>query len=178
MKSFTQYILEAKDNLRLNAVTVTYECSPIQDDKRDDVVVQAPDSYQEADLQQYINDLLLNELPSSQDYATKFFGNNDENIYDIYFEYDKFEHLDPKDDTEYDIEWDNDYSKSGKAEELGKFKLTNLKYVIKFDRFDMENVKDDDKISDYLQKIFDVTVSNTSNKYPIFIKNPQVTFER
>lgn len=179
MKSFQQYILEAQNNnIRLNSVTVTYECSPMNDDKRNDIIIQAPDSYQEADIQQYINDLLLNSLPSSQDYATKFFGVNDENIFDIYFEYDKFEHLDNEDKSEYDIEWNNDYSKSGKAEELGKFKLTNLKYIIKFDRFDMEGIKDDNKISSYLQEIFNVTVSNSSNQYPIFIKNPQVSFEK
>ena len=52
---------------------------------------------------------------------------------------------------------------------LEYFKLSNIKYIIEFDRFDMENVTDDD-VKDKLIDIFKSSESNNANKWPLEIK--------
>ena len=169
MKNLKTYILETNELYvyRLNEVTVTYDCNPKK------LTIQAPESYQESDIQQYLNDLILNNLPSGQDYSERFFGRNCDNIYDAYFEYDKFEHLDKESSKSkhniINIEWDPEYDiKTFNDDDIDIFRLTNLRYIIKFDRFDLVDV-DDDNVYDTLCKIFGVTVSNNVNQYPIEI---------
>jgi len=170
MKSITQYIYEAVENYRLNSVEVTYNVQP------EELILQAPETFQESDIQQYIDDMWLNQLPSSQDYSEKFFGKNNDNISDAYFEYDSFEHLsvEPKD---Y-IEWNSKYDvkKSGDDITLEYFKITNLKYHINFDRFDMVDV-DDDNVEEKLKDIFRTTESNKENEYPIEIQFDEDSLE-
>ena len=155
--------MEAVDIYRLNEVTATYFVQP------DEIILQAPETYDESDIQIYIGDRWLNELPSGKDYAKELFGVNGDSISDAYFEYDTFEHIDvePKD---Y-IEWDSKYdSKSSNDDiKLEYFKLKNIKYIIVFDRFDLTEV-DDDTAEDKLVDIFTAAESNTENEYPIEIK--------
>jgi len=162
MKCLTQYILEAVDVYRLNSVEATYIVQP------EEIILQAPETFQESDIQQYMDDMWLNSLPSSQDYSEHFFGKNNDNISDAHFEYDTFEHIDvePK---EY-IEWDSKYDvkKTGDDIKLEYFKIKNLKYIISFDRFDMVDVNDDN-VEEQLIKIFKSTESNDANEYPIEI---------
>ena len=164
MKTIVQYIKESSiSQYRLNSVIATYDVEP------QEIVLQAPETFQESDVQQYINDRWLNELPSSQDYAEKFFGKNNDNIIDARFEYDTFEHIDlePK---EY-IEWDSKYDvkKSNDDIKLDYFRIKNLRYIIEFDRFDMIDV-DDDSVEEKLIDIFRAAESNNENdQYPIEI---------
>ena len=162
MKSFVQFIKEAVEAYRLNEVEVTYNVQP------EEIILQAPETFQESDIQQYMDDMWLNSLPSSQDYSEQFFGKNCDNISDAHFEYDTFEHIDvePK---EY-IEWDSKYDvkKTGDDVKLEYFKIKNLKYIILFDRFDMIDVTDDN-VEEHLIKIFKATESNDANEYPIEI---------
>ena len=155
--------MEAVDIYRLNEVTATYFVQP------DEIILQAPETYDESDIQIYIGDRWLNELPSGKDYAKELFGINGDSISDAYFEYDTFEHIDvePKD---Y-IEWDSKYdSKSSNDDiKLEYFKLKNIKYIIVFDRFDLTEV-DDDTAEDKLVDIFTAAESNNENEYPIEIK--------
>ncbi len=51
---------------------------------------------------------------------------------------------------------------------LNYFKVTNLKYIIGFDRFDILN-GNKDNVENVLKEIFLATVSNDNNKYPIEI---------
>lgn len=170
MKSITQYIYEAVENYRLNSVEVTYNVQP------EELILQAPETFQESDIQQYIDDMWLNQLPSSQDYSEKFFGKNNDSISDAYFEYDSFEHLsvEPKD---Y-IEWNSKYDvkKTKDDIKLEYFKINNLKYHINFDRFDMVDV-DDDTIDEKLKDIFRVTQSSKENEYPIEIQFDEDSLE-
>ena len=165
MKDLIQFIKEAVEAYRLNEVEVTYIVQP------EEIILQAPETFQESDVQQYMDDMWLNQLPSSQDYSEQFFGKNFENINDVHFEYDTFEHIDlePK---EY-IEWDPKYDvkKSGDDVKLDYFKIKNLKYIIDFDRFDMVGVTDD-TVKEELIKIFKATESNKENEYPI-----EITFD-
>lgn len=165
MKSLIQYILEKSsvDIYRLTEVIATYFVQP------DEIILQAPETYDESDIQIYIDDLWINALPTNDEYSKKFFGINSDSIADVHFEYDTFEHIDvePK---EY-IEWDSKYDSKNSNDDvkLEYFKLKNLKYIITFDRFDMTDV-DDDTVKDKLIELFKSTESNDANKYPIEIK--------
>ena len=162
MKSITRYIIESVETYRLNSVEATFNVQP------EEIILQAPETYQESDIQQYMDDMWLNQLPSGQDYSEKFFGKNNDNIIDAHFEYDTFEHIDvePK---EY-IEWDPkfDVKKTKDDIKLDYFKIQNLKYIITFDRFDMVDVTDDD-VEQKLIDIFKAAESSKENEYPIEI---------
>ena len=162
MKSITRYIIESVETYRLNSVEATFNVQP------EEIILQAPETYQESDIQQYMDDMWLNQLPSGQDYSEKFFGKNNDNIIDAHFEYDTFEHIDvePK---EY-IEWDPkfDVKKTKDDIKLDYFKIQNLKYIITFDRFDMVDVTDDD-VEQKLIDIFKAAESSKANEYPIEI---------
>ena len=162
MKSIITYIKESVETYRLNEVEATYNVQP------EEIILQAPETFQESDIHQYIDDMWLNSLPSSQDYSEKFFGKNNDSISDAHFEYDTFEHIDvePK---EY-IEWDPkfDVKKSKDDVKLEYFKIKNLKYIITFDRFDMVDVTDDD-VEEKLIDVFKAAESSKANEYPIEI---------
>lgn len=167
MKSLIEFINESYELYRLNNVTIKYNVKP------ENFIIQAPETYQESDIQQYIDDKLLIELPSGVDHAEQFFGKNCDNIMDVYFEYDGFEHIseEKEKDYSYNLKWDSNYNKTNTNDEikLNLFKLKNLKYVIVFDRFDVLN-GNDDNIKRVLEEIFNATVSNNENKYPIEIE--------
>ena len=163
MKSIKQYILEAVEAYRLNNVDAKYKVEP------EVIILQAPETFQESDIQQYMDDMWLEKLPSNSDYSEKFFGKNNDSIYDVHFEYDIFEHMDiePKD---Y-IEWNSKYAdkKTNDDIKLDYFKIKNLKYIISFDRFDLVDV-DDDTVKEKLIDIFKAAESNNDNEWPIEIK--------
>ena len=170
MKGITQFILEAVDVYRLNSVEATYNVQP------EEIILQAPETFQESDIQQYMDDMWLNQLPSSQDYSEKFFGKNNDNISDVHFEYDTFEHIDiePRDYIEWDPKYD--VKKSGDDVKLDYFKIKNLKYIIDFDRFDMVDV-DDGNVEEKLIDIFRVAESSKENEYPIEIQFDEDSLE-
>jgi len=163
MKQLKIYIYEAVEQFRVNDLEVIYIVEP------EEIILQAPETFQESDIQQYIDDLWINSLPSGQDNSEKFFGKNNSNIIDAYFEYDTFEHMDvePKD---Y-IEWDSKYDTKNTNDEikLDYFRIKNLKYIITFDRFDLVDVKEDE-IDEKIKDIFRASESNDANEYPIEIK--------
>ena len=163
MKTLKNYIYESVEAYRLNYVKAEYDVQPTE------IILQAPETFQESDIQQYMDDRWLNQLPSGQDYSENFFGSNFENIIDVHFEYDTFEHIDvePK---EY-IEWDSKYDvkKTKDDVKLDYFKIKNLVYIIEFDRFDMVDTTDD-TVEDQLKDIFNAAESNDANEYPIEIK--------
>ena len=165
MKSILSYIKEALDVYRLNSVEATYLVQP------EEIILQAPETFQESDIQQYMDDMWLNALPSGQDYSEKFFGNNCDNIIDVHFEYDTFEHIniEPKDFIEWNSKFD--VKKTGDDVKLEYFKIKNLKYIITFDRFDLVDATDDN-VKELLLKIFKASESNDANEYPI-----EITFD-
>lgn len=171
MKSIIQYINESVENYRLNSVEVTYNVQP------EEIILQAPETFQESDIQQYIDDMWLNQLPSSQDYSEKFFGKNNDNISDVYFEYDSFEHLsvEPKEFVEWDSKYDVKKIKDDNIK-LEYFKIKDLKYHINFDRFDMVDV-DDDTIEEKLKDVFRASESSKENEYPIEIQFDEDSLE-
>lgn len=169
MKDLVKFIKESVNVYRLNKVIAEYLVQP------EELIFQAPETYSESDIQIYIEDKYLNEMPSYTEYADKFFGANADNIIDVHFEYDSFSHVDvePKDYIEWDSKYDSKISKDAKLE---YFKLSNIKYIIEFDRFDMENVTDDD-VKDKLIDIFKTSESNDANKWPLEIIFNEDTLE-
>ena len=163
MKPINRYIKESVEVYRLNEVEATYNVQP------EEIVLQAPETFQESDIQQYIDDMWLNALPSSQDYSEKFFGKNNDNISDVHFEYDTFEHIDiePKEYITWDPKFDANKTKDDVA--LEYIKIKNLKYIITFDRFDMVDV-DDNNVEEKLIDLFRATESSKVNEYPIEIQ--------
>ena len=161
MKSITKYIRESVETYRLNEIEATYNVQP------EEIILQAPETFQESDIQQYMDDMWLNSLPSSQDYSEKFFGKN--SISDAHFEYDTFEHIDvePKEYIEWDPKFDDKKTNDDEIK-LEYFKIKNLKYIITFDRFDMVDVTDDD-VEQKLIDIFKAAESSKVNEYPIEI---------
>ena len=162
MKSIIKYIRESVETYRLNEIEATYNVQP------EEIILQAPETFQESDIQQYMDDMWLNSLPSSQDYSEKFFGKNNDSISDAHFEYDTFEHIDvePKEYIEWDPKFDDKKTKDDVK--LEYFKIKNLKYIITFDRFDMVDVTDDD-VEQKLIDIFKAAESSKENEYPIEI---------
>ena len=163
MKTLKNYIYEAVEAYRLNYVKAEYDVQPTE------IILQAPETFQESDIQQYMDDRWLNQLPSGQDYSENFFGSNFENIIDAHFEYDTFEHIDvePKEYIEWDVKYD--VKKTKDDVKLDYFKIKNLVYIIEFDRFDMVDTTDD-TVDDQLKDIFNAAESNDANEYPIEIK--------
>lgn len=168
MKTLIQYIKEAVEEYRLNSVIAKYNVEP------EEIILEAPETYDESDIQIYMGDLWLEKLPSGPDYSEKFFGKNNDSINDVYFEYDTFEHMDvePKD---Y-IQWDAKYDKKTEGQKLDYFRIKNLKYVISFDRFDLVDATDDN-VKEILLKIFKVTDSSPENEFPIEIKFDEDSLE-
>ena len=172
MKSLKEYINnislnEDYETIHLNEVTAKYDVEP------DELYIQAPDTFQESDIQQYLDDRFLVNLPSGVDYADEFFRNNAGNIYDAYFEYRSFMHMHSgyKPSGKY-IEWDDKYAQNTTSEtKLDYFRINGLKYIISFDRFDiLDNDDSDENIQNTLNLIFKTTESNETNKYPLTIK--------
>lgn len=163
MKKLSTYIKEAYQAFQLNSVEVYYDCLPKE------IILECPETFQESDVQDYIGDRFLQDLPSNEKYAKKFFGSNDENIYDVYFKYDTFEHLPEDYNGKVDVKWDPEYGYNLPNNiVLNYFKLKNLKYYIKFDRFELLNNEDDYR--EILNQIFKASESNAINHYPIEIK--------
>lgn len=163
MKSLKQFIIENVNIYRLTEVIATYLVQPSE------IILQAPETFDESDIQIYMDDLWLNDLPSSDKLSKKIFGINGKSITDAHFEYDTFEHtnIEPKKYIEWDAKYD--YSSSNNEDvKLEYFVIKNLKYIISFDMFDLQDVNDDN-VQQKLEEIFKSAESNNYNKYPIEI---------
>lgn len=167
MKPLKTFILEELIEHNIKDLTVKYQVG-----ENDYLIVECPSSAQENDIVQYIDDVLLKEFPSSPENGERFFGDNMKLLNDAYFEYDKFEHIDNEHSDDYyiDIKFDERTfgRKVAKDDSLDIFKLTNIKYVLSFDEFNIQGETDD--IDEYLQQIFVATESNNDNEYPVELK--------
>ena len=74
MKDIVKFIKESVSVYRLNKVIAKYLVQPSE------LIFQAPETYSESDIQIYIGDKYLNEMPSYTEYAYNFFGINADNI--------------------------------------------------------------------------------------------------
>lgn len=166
MKSLKQYITEEYEQKSISNVKVIFDVKP------EEFYIKAPTTYSESDVQIYIGDVLLKELPSENRKYKNLLGKNLENINDAYFEYEKFEHMQDSDIDEFNLDWDKYYDEKVKEEDLDVFKITKLKYIILFDEFELldKSLNDSDDIKKTLDEIFHKLDSSNINKYPIDIE--------
>lgn len=165
MKSLTRYIKEdtTSEAIRFEDVIATYNVYPYT------IVLQAPETYSESDIQIYMTDRFFNNMPTADKCVERLFGANKDNIYDVRFEYETFEHLVDKPHDMF-IEWDSKYDENiPKDVILNYFKVNRLKYIIEFDKFDLTDTKIEDA-RQALVSIFKAAESNAYNIYDLEIK--------
>lgn len=175
MKTLSEYIRqnisEALENHSVENLSVTYKCD------KDAVFINCPETFQEDDIHQYIDDLLLEQMPSNQDIAKKYFRNNVKYINDAYFEYDSFQRLGYKKDL-VDITYDDDLGKDAPDNiKIVTFKLTNLRFKMLFTKFDIM-IDENDDVNETLDKIFDAYESNDYNDTDIVFKYDNCEFDQ
>ena len=177
MKTLKEFIKESlikeeNEEFSINNLVVRYDCPS-------SLFIQIPSKYSESDMQIYLDDELLDKLPGSSQLAKKFFGKNSENIIDAYFEYDSISQAMGK-EQKADLVWDDKYDSNIKdSSELTIYQISNLKYIIEFEKFSFDNTIDDTNVRETLENLLQTTVSNSINKYPIEISlnNSNITFD-
>lgn len=164
MKSLKQYILEEFKEFRVKDLVVNYFCMPNQEY----IKFHVPVSYSENDFLIYIGDKYFNDLPASDSNMQKYFGANANDIYDVLFEYDTYEKGVDGDSNcvEWDLNLDNRHNPEN--EEFVYVKVKGLRYVIRFDQFDMKDATTVDP-KGTLIKIFKSIEANNS-KFPLELK--------
>ena len=164
MKNLSQYIKEELEPKIVKNVKVIFDVLP------NPLVITAPETYSESDLQIYLGDVLYKELPAENEECKKLLGKNVDSINDAYFEYGKFEHIDDEyNEDEVNLKWDSYYDDKIKEDvKIDAFKLHDLKYIILFDEFELRDNSDDLKY--ILNSIFTKFDSSSINKYPVKIK--------
>lgn len=127
-------------------------------------VIEVPEDYTDDDINQYISDLLLESMPSDDDLAKEYFGANADNIIDARFEFEKKE--DAKDGLHctfgFDKSLDDNYK--GEQDNLKKYALENLRFIVDWSEFDVVNTSDDGLLYD-LWDVFRRTKSSNIVKY-------------
>lgn len=169
MKSILKYILEKEEDISIvRNLEVVYAVKP------EKFTIEVPNNYSESDMQIYLDDKTLNELPVSSDESKKMLDDNIKEISDAYFEYSGYNSSD-KPTNEISLEWDDNYDNNSNDNEKIYFTLKYLKYKIMFNSFKLSNVDED--IQEQLENIFKSLESNSNNKYPITIEFESVSFE-
>lgn len=127
-------------------------------------VIEVPEDYTDDDINQYISDLLLESMPSDDNLAKEYFGANADNIIDARFEFEKKE--DVKDGLHCTFEFDksSDDNYKGEQDNLKKYALENLRFIVDWSEFDVVNTSDDGLLYD-LWDIFKRTKSSNIVKY-------------
>lgn len=132
MKNLQQYICEALDSVILRDLTVKYDCP-------DEVFVQVPEKMSESDIQIYLDDTLLEKLPAEANQDA--FGKNTKQITDAYFEYEKMEAANGT-SQKADVLWDDHYNPAMNGVNMQVIRISGLKYIIVFDKFELNDVED------------------------------------
>lgn len=127
-------------------------------------VIEVPEDYTDDDINQYISDLLLESMPYDNNLAKEYFGANVDNIIDARFEFEKKE--DTKDGLHCTFEFDKslDDIYKGEQDNLKKYALENLRFIVDWSKFDVVNTSDDGLLYD-LWDIFKRTKSSNIVKY-------------
>ena len=161
-KSLVQFIKEGLNSLNILNLIVKYQVEP------EKIVCKAPVNYTEDKVIQYLQDLWFAQLPGGQENIEKIFGKNSDHLIDTYLEYDRFSHSKHEMKGDKLIDWnskmdpDNDH-------ELEYFLISNVKYCLSFESFELK-VNPGDDIEQIVEDIFKSYESNAMNEYPIEIK--------
>lgn len=163
IQTLKAYIFESEDveDVVIKDVNVQY----VGPEK---LYIQAPETYSESDIQIYIDDMFLKDMPGDETKAKEFFGTNAEHISDAYFSYDSMEQA-LGDDQKIDIEWNQRYDSTvSDDDKLLVLCISNIRYAMLFDEFKLLGIKP----SDTKYKLIDIlntANSNSTNKYPFEI---------
>lgn len=154
---------DSDETIRLNDLEVIWKVKDPENQKGI-FVIEVPEDYKDDDINQYISDLLLESMPSDDDLAKGYFGANADNIIDARFEFEKKE--DAKDGLHCTFDFDKplDDNYKGEQDNLKKYALENLKFIVDWSEFDVTNTSDDGLLYD-LWDIFKRTRSSNIVKY-------------
>lgn len=154
---------DSDETIRLNDFEVIWKVKDPENQKGI-FVIEVPEDYTDDDINQYISDLLLESMPSDDDLAKEYFGANADNIIDVRFEFEKKE--DSKDGLHCTFEFDKslDDNFKGEQDNLKKYALENLRFIVDWSEFDVTNTSDDGLLYD-LWNIFKRTRSSNIVKY-------------
>lgn len=154
---------DSDETIRLNDFEAIWKVKDPENQKGI-FVIEVPEDYTDDDINQYISDLLLESMPSDDDLAKGYFGANADNIIDARFEFEKKE--DSKDGLHCTFEFDKslDDNFKGEQDNLKKYALENLRFIMDWSEFDVTNTSDDGLLYD-LWNIFKRTRSNNIVKY-------------
>lgn len=154
---------DSDETIRLNDFEVIWKVKD-PENRKGIFVIEVPEDYTDDDINQYISDLLLESMPSDDDLAKEYFGANADNIIDARFEFEKKE--DSKDGLHCTFEFDKslDDSFKGEQDNLKKYALENLRFIMDWSEFDVTNTSDDGLLYD-LWNIFKRTRSSNIIKY-------------
>ena len=167
MKTLYQFITEAYETFRVKDLVVRYKCMP----ENEYIQFYVPEAYSEDDFIIYLGDLFFNELPASDKFNDDLFGKSASKIYDVFFEYDRYEKgVESKGNF---IDWDKDKDNRYNTDKdnFTFIQVKGLKYVIAFDEFDIED-EDSTEIDETLNTIFSAANANDNNKFPL-----EITFD-
>lgn len=168
MISLKDYIIkEAAEIVTVNNINCVYDVLPYEFN------VEVPDTYTEADVQQYLNDRLFSQLPGDQSKAAGLYGDTAD-IYDVYFEYSEYIKHDGTGGYAPSLRFDPHYNNTDQTEnqKLCIVTLRGLTYHIKFNSLSLANIESY-QTGQELDRLFKSAESNSMNSWPVTIKYSQ-----
>ena len=174
MKRLRDFILEEinkGEEIHLGNLEVIYTTP------NKNLIIQVPDNYNEDNIQTYLDDACMNNMPSNDKDAKSLFGEeNAKSIIDAYFSYENL--TIPEDSTiEPDLEWNKRFdNKSDKNAKLMVYSLDNIKFIINFETFIINNYnnKETDAI---LKDLFKNSESNQIHPWAFEIVVDEINYE-
>lgn len=161
MKPLTKYIFEKYNTFVISDLEVKYDCMPDQEY----IKFYIPESYSEDDFIIYIQDMYFDKMPAFEKHADEYFGKNAQYIYDVLFEYDTYEKgVEAGDCVEWDSNIDNKHNPD--KEDFTYIQVSGLKYVIKFDEFEVK----DESTADINNALITIFTSVETDKLPLELK--------
>lgn len=166
MKSLVQYIKESEgqETIRINDLKASWSIADPNNSKGD-VIIEVPEDYTDDDITSYLQDMLLESMPTDEELAKDYFGGNADDIIDVSIEFDDaiVVRENKRNLTfKYDSSLDDNYK--GTDTQLKRVTLRGLRLVAMFDKLDVLNTSDDSLMQD-LMDIFERTCSSKNVEY-------------
>lgn len=166
MKSLVQYIKESEgqETIRINDLKASWSIADPKNSKGD-VIIEVPEDYTDDDITSYLQDMLLESMPTDEELAKDYFGGNADDIIDVSIEFDDAIVVSENKRNltfKYDSSLDDNYK--GTDTQLKRVTLRGLRLVAMFDKLDVLNTSDDSLMQD-LMDIFERTCSSKNVEY-------------
>lgn len=163
--------LESGDTIELKNLEIVYVV------KNGNLLIQVPDNYNEDNIQMYLDDTCMPNMPSNDKDAKELFGeDNTKNITDAYFSYKNLT-LPENSTVKPDLEWDKRYdNKTDKNAKLIVYSLDEFKYTIAFERFLLNNYNNLE-VDAILEDLFKSTESNKIHPWAFEIILEEINYE-